>query len=1244
MDLELVGPRVGSLGGRGTQQLHQRLAREDQMLSPVQLGLHGVEQQKRRSACFRRRVERQRSSQREQTRPAGEPAKRPAPMQSPSWHHPDPGAALACPRLADPKLTSVPNERYSGRCAQLSRSLTTNLCRRERELCAASSMSSLHASRHPANDALSTTFWSNRRVAGHLVQSPSGNPEAGPENAGPAHGPVPVGDSKEVAWLVACPNCSHELSPGDRFCSQCGTRVRSDVRAALPARAHAAAGAEGDRRHAAMLVADISGYTEICAALDPEETREWLRSFFETADGIVHQSGGHVIDHAGDALVACFGAPVALGDDATRAVRAAAMLHDFSAKMMIPNGAPLQLHSGVALGEVVTGHVGMGLSTKFSVVGHALNVAARLSAAAHPGVVLVSEPCLLATEHEYEYAPHDDVPFGGDVEPIKCSQLQARRGKPATATQMVGRDREVALLDELLRARSGPTTVTVVGPAGIGKSRLLAETAHTASARGWGIEWMRFEQTPWDNPLARMVQRLLRDASLEHGLEATEIGQLQAMFGIGEANRAPAPGFQEVEWKLRYELTVQGVLRLLKAAAAQRPMLLLLEDIHVAATHVLDLVRAIFQRLSNEAILVLATTRHSLGPTLLGTPPAIQSNVITLTELSADQCWKIAGVENGRIAPEHLQRCIARAGGNPLYLGELLKLASGGTAGTLPASLRTAIQARVDRLDPSDRELLECAAVLGPEFTRAELSALARQPVTLQRLIADDFLQQVAGCIRFTHSLINEAVYASVLRRRRRELHCRAAEIFRARDLPLRAHHLAQAGSPEAAAAYLAACDAMLQAGDAQEAIRLAERGQESAGADTQVGVLLALACAQARRDIGDVDVSIDILRDNLQVAQEGESRAKLLVGLAECHRLKGSTALALDALAAAESCGPTAELLARLNNLRGNLHFADGAMQECRQAHERALTLAREVGDRPLVVSALSGLGDAAYAAAQYGSATEHFGAAVELARSEGLPRHEITSLAMQALCLFYVGRVSESRALSESALEQALSFGVLQVELVSYSMWGIVHAVSGGHTQVLSRLPLAIQKAAAAQAARFEVVLQRVLSDAQSAAGQKALAYESCLRALELSVAHDIIFARPATLGSLARLAPDAHATAQWLQQGFELLGQASTTQKLLFCTQAIFAAVRLRDRECTERALAVIQAACDAHPCAWSQLQAQCGRALLAYLAGRDHARTELTTVRAKFEEHGFVHGLEVIDQLLSSAGDVCSSDSV
>jgi class 3 adenylate cyclase/tetratricopeptide (TPR) repeat protein len=548
--------------------------------------------------------------------------------------------------------------------------------------------------------------------------------------------------------MPVCSACGYESAVEFRFCPECGA---------------AASFADDEHRKVVTVVfCDLAGSTALGESIDPEALRELLARYFARMKEIVERHGGTVEKFIGDAVMAVFGVPAVHEDDALRALRAAVEMRDAFPELELAG------RIGVNTGEVITG------TAERLATGDAVNVAARLEQAAPTGEILVGEPTVRLVGDSAEAVPVDPLTLKGKSEPVPAWKLVSVSAEAPTRrldTPILGREDELhALADAWRRAQTERTCtlVTVVGSAGVGKSRLVAEFLDRAGDQtalrarclsyGDGITYW-----PVAEILTRVRPRLDElDPSAKAALESVLLGE----------GGVPT---DEIAWAFR---------KLLEALADERPLIAVFDDIQWGEEAFLDLLEHVSVMAVGSPILLCCMAR----PELLERRPG-WGGVMRLQPLELDAAEQLITSRLGEeLDPDLRERIVAAAGGNPLFVEEMASMvaASGGRDVVVPPTIQALLAARLDQLEASERSVLECASVEGEIFHRGSVQALAPEESQLatrltalvrKELVRPDRAQLPSeDGFRFRHLLIRDAAYDSLPRRTRAALHERFAD------------------------------------------------------------------------------------------------------------------------------------------------------------------------------------------------------------------------------------------------------------------------------------------------------------------------------------------------------------------------------------------------------------------------------------------------------------------------------------
>ena len=562
-----------------------------------------------------------------------------------------------------------------------------------------------------------------------------------------------------------------------------------------------------------MLFADICGYTTLCANTDPEQVQALLGQFYELTDRTVEAYGGHVLDHAGDGVFAVFGAPVAHGNDAERAVRAALDMHAGAAQLSNGSDRALALHIGIAAGEVVAAVISAGAQPKYSVTGDTVNLAARLDQVAQPGETLVSEPLFRAAARAVDAEALGEIAIKGFDKPLAVWKIRAMHPSAAEQRPFVGRHAELRQLSGLLEAVSehgSGMAVAVRGETGIGKSRLVAEFRMRAATRGFACHTghvLDFGVAKGQDAISVILKDLLqvcapRDepacrSAVDQALQSGLIDIDHEAF-INDLLDLPQPGalrpiFDAMDSATRSRRTVEAVSQVCQRAANVLPRVLVFEDIHWASAALLRLLAQLTIATAESAIIMVMTTRFEGDPLDKAWRASTRRSPLTTIDLGP-----LRPKEARMLAADLLDTpgrfpadAIDRAEGNPLFLEQLLHSARESGISNVPATIQSIVLARMDRLATADKQALQAASVIGKRFALDALRFLIDQPsYDCEALIASELVRPEAGDYLFANALIQEGVYSSLLKSRKREIHRKAAEWFGERDPVLRAEPL----------------------------------------------------------------------------------------------------------------------------------------------------------------------------------------------------------------------------------------------------------------------------------------------------------------------------------------------------------------------------------------------------------------------------------------------------------------------
>ena len=891
-----------------------------------------------------------------------------------------------------------------------------------------------------------------------------------------------------------CPACGFEPAPSAKFCPECGQRVTPSAPAAASSVAFAPSQAytpphlaekirmsknvlEGERKQVTVLFADLKASMELLADRDPEEARQLLDPVLERMLAAVHRYEGTVNQIMGDGIMALFGAPIAHEDHAVRACYAAlamqAALRHYAEEVRRAHGITVQIRVGFHAGDVVVRAIGNDLHMDYSAVGLTTFLAARMEQLAPPGSILLTAATLRLVEGLVQVTPLGPVPIKGVAEPVEvfelvgASTLRGRfQGRVAGGLRrFVGRETALAALGQALeRAGAGHgQVVAVVGEAGVGKSRLVYECVHAHDLQGWRVlesAAVSYGKAMPYFPIIDLLRRYTHieerdDAQTIRGKVTTQVLTLDdtlqetipALVSLLDALPEDSP-FHTLDPPQRRQRTLDACTRLLLRESQAQPLLLICEDMHWIDTTTQTLLDTLVESLATVRLLLLLTYRpeyqHGWGSTTSYTHVRLDP----LPPGSAEALLQGLLGEDPSLAP--LTRLlIARTEGNPFFLEESVHALAetgvlGGAPGAyhlaqalptiqVPATVHALLAARIDRLPPEEKRLLQTAAVIGTEVPLPLLQAMAELPEAtlhsgLAHLQAAELLYETRLFpepeYAFKHALTHEVAYGSLLLERRRVLHARIVEVLEAlapEQVERLAHHALRGEVWDKAVTY---CQQTGARADDRAAFREAVTAFEQAlqalahlpeHGDTRVRAIeLRLALERPLTALGEFGRRLALLGEAEALARALDDRARLgrvLAGMARIRRITGDHG---------------------------------GAMV----AGQQALTLAVELGESALQMQASHNLALVYYAIGDFSRTAELLRRNVEAADRESGTLSvvfRIESRAWLARTLGQLGAFAEGRRHGEEALRLATLEGRGQTPRVAHGCLGLLYIAQG-------------------------------------------------------------------------------------------------------------------------------------------------------------------------------------------------------
>ncbi len=838
---------------------------------------------------------------------------------------------------------------------------------------------------------------------------------------------------------------------------------------------------EGERKQVTVLFADLKDSTEFIRGLDPEAAQQLLDPAIHHMMAAVHRFEGTVNQVLGDGIMALFGAPIAHEDHALRACYAALAMQTamraYTEEVRRTRGLELRMRVGLNSGEVVVRAIGNDLHMDYSAVGETTVLAASMEQTATPGSSRLTAATLRLVESLVRVNALGPIPVKGLTEPVEVFELIGasplrRRLQAAAArglTRFVGRQHELdALHQALAQAEAGHgQVVALVGEAGVGKSRLAYEFVHAHPTQGWLVLESASVSSGKATPYFPVLDLLKRYCHLEEQddprtVRAKVTGQvltldealqdtLPAQLSLLEVLPDDSP-FRTLDPAQRRQRTLEALKRVLLRESQVQPLLLVCEDLHWIDTETQALLDRMIESLPTAPLLLLVNYRpeyqHGWGSKTYYT----QLRLDPLPPASADELLQALLGDDSSLAPLK-QLLIARTEGNPFFLEESVRtlVETGVLVGApgayrlaralptiqVPATVQAVLAARIDRLPPEEKRLLQTAAVIGTEVPLPLLQAIADLPEAalhrgLAHLQAAEFLYETRLFpepeYTFKHALTHEVAYNSLLLERRRVLHARLVEALEAlapervvEQVERLAHHALRGEVWDKAVPYCQQAGARAYDRAAfREAVASFEQALQALAhlpedGDTQgLAIDLRLALGRPLNSLGEN-------RRRLALAGEAEALARALDDRARLGRVLNT--------------------MANVFRITGDL---DGAIA----AGQQALAFAAALGESALQMEASLNLGQAYYAIGAFGQAAELLRRNVEAAdRESGTPSTDvrIRSQAWLARPLGALGAFAEGRRHGEEALRLATLEGRGNIPFLAHTYLGQLYLAQG-------------------------------------------------------------------------------------------------------------------------------------------------------------------------------------------------------
>jgi class 3 adenylate cyclase/predicted ATPase len=1015
--------------------------------------------------------------------------------------------------------------------------------------------------------------------------------------------------------------------------------------------------AQAERRQVTILFADIVGYTKLSSEVDAEENHKILGTFFDAVDAIILDFGGTVDKHVGDSVMAVFGAPTAHSDDPSRALQTALAIHKIMPELSEQAGRELVVHIGIANGQVVAS--GVGSDTNYTVTGESVNLASRLTDVAGRGETWLSKDVQRALDSRFELKDLGGLSVKGIAEPIQAylllgmrSAAEYRSGRP-----FIARQAEIQQLTGIFKACASTGAgqlVYIRGEAGIGKTRLMEEFEQLSETFGFKCHRalvLDFGVGKEQDAISTIVRSFLSipaASNTELRMEAVRqactnglLNSAQTVY-LNDILDIPQPLelrslYDAMDNTKRNQGKRDAVVALINCLSSNCPLFLLVEDIHWADEVVLDYLVEIARAIVDYPVILVLTSRIDGDPldqnwrTKTAMTPLV---TIDLRPLRHEDAMVFAA---NYLDPttQFAQSCIKRADGNPLFLEQLLRSAEEVGEDQVPGSVQSVVQARLDSLEAADKQAMQIASILGQRFSLDALRHLLHEQDYSCKELIDHLLVRPEGeDFLFSHALVREAVYSSLLKTDRSEHHRAAATWYGKREPVLRAKHLDRANDAQAALAYLDAAKAHVADLHFVSALEFADRGLKLAKTADSKCDLLCLR-GEIFLKLGETDTSISAYQTALELAGDNIRRCISIIGTAEGLRIADKQESALEALEKAEALATENQLLderAHIHYLRGNIYFPLGNIEGCLTEHKKSLGIARTIGSTEAEALSLSGLADAHYLRGHMHSARDQFQACIKICQEHGYGRIEVANRSMVGWSRIHLLELSDAREDALASIEMAREVNHRRAELLGAMLVGKIELELGHHEQALDCLEQSLEIARMTGASNFSAQAQVDFACLYAVQGNIAKARDCSAAAEELVRKVGMSFIGPTVLAVKAALSDDADERQEAFLEAEGLLDSGCVGHNYFWFPKiAIDMLLKHKNWSEVERQAIRLESYTSQQPLAWADFMIARARALAAVGRGErnDNLVAEIMRLRDQARQVGLVLALPALE---------------
>lgn len=931
---------------------------------------------------------------------------------------------------------------------------------------------------------------------------------------------------------LGCPACGALIPSGKKFCGECGHRLMIHG-----TQAPNQPSIDSERKNVTVLFSDMSGYTSLTERLDPEDVKDLMSRIFGEITQVIAKYEGFIERFIGDAVMAVFGVPKKHEDDPIRAIKAAREIHalveGLSPKIEAKTGRPVTMHSGINTGLVITGEVNLEKGTH-GITGDAINLASRLEGLAEPDEILVGKETYRQAQDYFVFERLQPLKIKGKRVPITAYrviapsigktrfEVSAQKG----LSPLIGRKRELEmLLEAFKKAQKGKgQAVSIVSEAGLGKSRLLYEFRKAVAKEavtflegrclsyGKGMAYhplidilkSNFDilEADGEKKILEKIERSLK--TLDVDTESTIPYLLELLSAGGHGVRNVPSSSESMKNRI-----VESLKQITLRGAEFRPLVVAVEDLHWIDTSSADVLKEILNCISASRVLLLFTLRPEFVP-----PWGLKSYhaQLNLSRFSEEQVREMTRrlLDTTDVDPALQKVLFEKTQGNPLFLEEFIRsfvdlklisrqdnfrLAGHLKEVNIPSTIQDVIMARVDSLPARAKDVVQTGSVIGREFSytlMSRVTAFSEKELALHLgTLRESELVNERGAFPqtthiFKHALTRDIVYRSLLNKRKKELHHRVGlameTLYRDRLIDV----------CEALAGHFESSEDFLRA---SEYFKMAGAKATNSGAMTE-------SVNYARKTIESLEKlppSEAVLKKIVDI------RTILGVRLLDLNYFHQAKEMVAPVLGAANQMG-LGRRIALMNTILGSYHFCVGEdFPQAFDHHERALDIARNMGDRNLLAMAHYWVGWPKAFNCDFAGALGHFREALDIHVQTGnqmwIP---VLSALTGHIACFYWGRQREAYEYSRTAVSLADESGDLYSRLLAYSCHGVSCLGQGELEKALKYLSVGLAVAEQVDQFYWQPGNRQFLGDTHYELHQyqEAIAhYEAAIRELERS-----------------------------------------------------------------------------------------------------------------------------------------------